>query len=139
MRTAEKDLKNIRKVLNYSIEDFSESIGIEEEQLRLIESDERKLTNSELYRICSILLNTVDSLLSSENDIEIEDVSIRKRVNDRKQFVFKMMTEYISIYHPMNKDYKQNIGTISVINENELINPKDTRRKMKKVLKKLNK
>ena len=39
----------------------------------------------------------------------------------------------------MNKDYKQNKGTISVIKENELINPKDTRRKMKKVLKKLNK
>lgn len=139
MRTAEKDLKNIRKVLNYSIEDFSESIGIEEEQLRLIEIEERKLNNAELYRICSILLNTIDSLLSTENDIEIKDISVKKRVDERKNFILKMITEYISNYHPMNKDYKQNIGTISVIKENELINPKDTRRKMKKVLKKLNK
>ena len=141
MKTAEKDLKNIRKILNNSVKEFSQSIGISEEELIQIENEERKLTNRELYTICSVLLNTIDTLLSSKNDLnEINDIEYRQRIENKKTFILKIITEFISNYHPMNQENnKLNNGTTTIIKENELINPKDTRKKMKKVLKQLNK
>lgn len=141
MKTAEKDLKNIRKVLNYNIEDFADCIGISKEDLILIEKEERKLANKELYTISSVLLNTIDNLLSTKNDLSyITDIEHKKRIESKKIFIMKLITDYIGNYNPANQDnFNFNKGTTTVIKDNELINPKDSRKKMKKVLRELNK
>ena len=70
-RTAEKDLKNIRKFLGNSIKDFSESIGISQKELIAIEEGKRKLTKSELSRICSVIMNTVVILVGDNMNDKI--------------------------------------------------------------------
>ena len=68
MKTPERDLKNIRIILKSKIPEFAKSIAMSEEDLIKIENGERKLSNTELYVICSLLLNIMDSILSPRND-----------------------------------------------------------------------
>ncbi|MBQ3420524.1 MAG: helix-turn-helix transcriptional regulator [Romboutsia sp.] len=132
MKTAEKDLRNIRKVLNNNLKDFSESIGISEEELIKIEKGERKLTTKELYTICSVLLNTIDTIINPRNDINIVgDEDYKKRIEIKRTFILKMMTDFIGDYHPMNKENRELTGMVTVVKGNE---PIDTKRRSKKLI-----
>lgn len=105
MRTAERDLKNIRKVLKSNISEFAKSIAISEEELIKIEEGNRKLTGSELYIICSLLLNVIDSIVSPKNDAKMNNIEENKeRIEAKKTFILKMLSDYIITYNPVNKE-----------------------------------
>ena len=111
MRNAETDLKNIRKVLKIHIEDFSKSIGMDKEQLIKVEAGERKFTDKEICIICTVLLNTIDELLGFKNDLtNIKDLNHRQRIENKRNFIVKLIVYYISNYIPMNIEIEDDMN-----------------------------
>ena len=105
MKTPERDLKNIRIVLKSKIPEFAKSIAISEEELIKIENGERTLTDSELYIICSLLLNIMDSMVSSKNSIKQQlDEEAKIRLERNKTLIFRMLSDFILDYNPINKE-----------------------------------
>ena len=105
MRTPEKDLKNIRIILKSKIPEFAKSIAMSEEELIKIENGERKLSNTELYVICSLLLNIMDSIVSPRNDSKEKITEEDKiRIENNRFFILNILADYIANYNPANKD-----------------------------------
>ena len=133
-RTAEKDLKNIRKFLGNSIKDFSESIGISQKELIAIEEGKRKLTKSELSRICSVIMNTVVILVGDNRNDKIAnfDDGKQSQIVSNRSIIIKALTNFVNLYNPVNKDKETTINNeevkVTYVQNDEPIDPKRYRR-----------
>ena len=115
---AEKELKNIRKMLKISKKDFADIICIGEEELNKIENEERKLNDDEIINICNVLFNIVNDILSiKKHDINTLNIESQKRFEVKRDFIVKYISAYIANYQPVEKEINYNDKKVRVLNK----------------------
>lgn len=130
IENAERELKNIRTILGNNIKQFSSSIGISEERLKEIETGKAKLTQTELYRICSVIMNTIGVITSDRVNNEISNSTNKDRVQSNRDIIVKRLAKFIHDYNPANQNGQRittNVEKVSYVGATEAINPKDSR------------
>ena len=135
IENAEKELKNIRIILGNNIKQFSSSIGISEEKLKKIETGKEKLTQTELYCICSVIMNTIGLLTSDIMNNEISNSTNKDQVQSNRDIIVKRLAKFIHDYNPANQNSRENTTNnekVSYVGATEAINPNDKRLSRKK-------
>ena len=122
---AEKELKNIRKMLKISKKDFANLICFSEDELLKVESKDRKLNDDEINKICNVLLNVVNGILSPKND-DINTLSIesQKRFELKRDFIVKYISAYIANYQPIEKEKNFNDKKVRVLKKTNSVDSK---------------
>lgn len=128
-----KDLKNIRKLFNMSTKEFSETINLDEKELIEIEKGEVELDNSKLFIICCAFMNYNVILTSEEFNESLKKSSNYENAVLRRKMLIQKISEFIGKYHPLNDNQQQKNGSVSIIGDDEPINPKDPRKFKRKV------
>lgn len=122
-RSAEKDLKNIRKLLGNSTKEFANRLGMSEIELKKYEKEEKQLTDGQLIVICSIILNTIEKLTSITTTNQINNSNDREKVDNTRKVIIQKLSEYVSKHHPFNHQNNQVLnGKVSIIKADEPIN-----------------
>lgn len=127
-KTAERELANIRRMLNNSQRKFAAAIGMEETTLNAIELGNRKLTKQELIIISSLFIQTINVLTMEGTNNQIADANKRKEADIKRNIIIKKLSAFISTYNPLNPEVDKKLkGNVSYVEADEPITPGDRR------------
>lgn len=128
-----RDLKNIRKLFNMNTKEFSETISLDEKELLQIEKGTLQLDNSKLFIICCAFMNYNVILTSEEFNKSLATSSNYENAVLRRKMLIQKISEFIGKYHPLNDTKQQTNGSVSIIGDDEPINPNDSRKFKRRV------
>lgn len=133
-----KDIKNIRGMLGKSSSEFADMIGLSKEEVKLLEQGDLELTQSQLLIICSIFLNTINSLTSIRYEQFNSEIK-KNRMDTNIKLITNKLSEFIRKYNPLNEQQDTKLRkNVSVIRPTEPISSvKKTKTKIKNKTNKL--
>ena len=116
-----KDIKNIRGMLGKSSSEFADMIGLSKEEVKLLEQGDLELTQSQLLIICSIFLNTINSLTSIRYEQFNSEIK-KNRMDTNIKLITNKLSEFIRKYNPLNEQQDTKLRkNVSVIRPTEPI------------------